>query len=383
MKKRLHILVCMVIMALAFAMPAQAAEATSVKINGNPLNVQPVLENGRTLVPMRAIFEALGASVEWDEQTKTVTAKKFTTEIKISIGGKALKNSEEVTLDVPAKIVDGKTLVPLRFVGEALGAQVEWDSNTKTISITTPPPFEQYLNALPFDASKLKDVDREAQFNITGKNAGSYVLKIKDQKITWEKGESKNPAIVVTTPEEIWLSVASRKLDPTQAYSRGLFKAEGSLAFFIEIIDAFITPKKAPAEQPAPASAPATPAPTTTAPTTSAPATPTAETPFEKYLNSLPLDASKIQGVDKVAQFIITGEHEGKYVLVIKDGKITWSKGTAENPAITVTTTEQVWLDVSSRKLDPATAFRDQKFTADGDVAFFTQIIGAFVVKKS
>lgn len=90
-------------------------------------DTQPIIENGRTLVPLRATFEALGADVQWNGDTQTVTATKGSTEIKLVIGGQALKDGQPVNLEVPAKIIDGRTMVPLRFVGEALGCQVGWD----------------------------------------------------------------------------------------------------------------------------------------------------------------------------------------------------------------------------------------------------------------
>jgi hypothetical protein len=97
--------------------------------------VPPVIEQGRTLVPLRAIFEALGADVKWDGSTQTVIAIKAGKEIKLIIGGQAYKNGQPVTLDVPAKIVDGRTMVPLRFVSEALGTSVRWEDATQTVSI--------------------------------------------------------------------------------------------------------------------------------------------------------------------------------------------------------------------------------------------------------
>lgn len=113
-----------------------------VKLNGKPMafDVNPVLEGGRVLVPLRAILESLGARVSWDDSTLTATAIKGSTSIKLQVGGKAWKNGREVTLEVPARVINGRTMVPLRFVGESMGAAVQWDSATKIISInyTTP-----------------------------------------------------------------------------------------------------------------------------------------------------------------------------------------------------------------------------------------------------
>lgn len=101
----------------------------------------PVIIQDRTFVPMRAIFEALGMSVEWDDSTKTVIAQGGSTILGLTVGDYNLyrltnNNRDAVfTLDVPAVIINGRTLVPLRALGEALDADVGWDSNTNTVTI--------------------------------------------------------------------------------------------------------------------------------------------------------------------------------------------------------------------------------------------------------
>ncbi len=109
-----------------------------VTVDGSLLvsDILPVNENGRVLVPLRAIFEGLGAQLSWDDLTKTATAKKGEAEIKImNDSSTAYKNNETVALDVPAKIINGRFLVPVRFISESLGCLVEWDENTKTVKI--------------------------------------------------------------------------------------------------------------------------------------------------------------------------------------------------------------------------------------------------------
>lgn len=94
----------------------------------------PVIENGRTLVPVRAIFEAIGATIVWDGETKTVTATKDDIKISLTVNKKtATKNGEEITLEVPAKIISGRTLVPVRFVADCFGVKVDWDSVMKKV----------------------------------------------------------------------------------------------------------------------------------------------------------------------------------------------------------------------------------------------------------
>lgn len=119
---------------------AAQASAITITVDGRKLasDTPPVIEQGRVLVPLRALFEALGASVEWDGKTQTVTGRKGSTTVRLVIGQKtAYVNGSPVTLDVPGKIIDGRTMVPLRFIGESLGADVDWDGATRTVIVRT------------------------------------------------------------------------------------------------------------------------------------------------------------------------------------------------------------------------------------------------------
>jgi len=117
---------------------APTSPPISVLLDGSPLvfDVPPQLINGRTMVPLRTIFEALGAEIKWDDATQTVTATKDDTVIKLTIGSTSpTVNGKVVTIDQPGVIVDGRTLVPLRFVAEALGVTVNWDGATSKVTI--------------------------------------------------------------------------------------------------------------------------------------------------------------------------------------------------------------------------------------------------------
>ncbi len=117
--------------------PAPNAEI-SVLLNSKKIEFDqlPVLEYGRTLVPLRAIFEALGASVQWDGATQTVTAVKGDTTVSLQIGSTSMYvNGVVKTLDVPAKLINSRTLVPVRAISEAFGCAVGWDGNTQTVII--------------------------------------------------------------------------------------------------------------------------------------------------------------------------------------------------------------------------------------------------------
>ncbi len=100
-----------------------------VNINGTYLDfdVDPIMQNNRVMVPMRKIFESLGATVEWNDSSKTITAKKDGKLIKLTIGSnQMLVNNNSIYLDAPATIVKSRALVPVRAVSEALEASVAW-----------------------------------------------------------------------------------------------------------------------------------------------------------------------------------------------------------------------------------------------------------------
>ena len=128
-------------LALAAALSIGAAGAASLVVDGAvvPSDVAPVVVNGRTLVPVRALFESLGATVDWDETTQTVTAAKEDTVISMQISSTAASvNGAAKVLDVPAQTIEGRTMVPARFAAESLDARVLWDNNTQSAYIITP-----------------------------------------------------------------------------------------------------------------------------------------------------------------------------------------------------------------------------------------------------
>lgn len=111
-----------------------------INIDGRELvtDVAPIIESGRTLLPLRAIFEALGAQVEWSPADETIKATRNSLTIVLKIGSNtAFKNGVAASIDVPPRIVNNRTLVPLRFVSEALGASVQWDGAKRQVSIGT------------------------------------------------------------------------------------------------------------------------------------------------------------------------------------------------------------------------------------------------------
>ena len=117
-----------------------ANDSINVTLNGETLvfDVAPQLIDNRTMVPLRKIFEAMGAVVDWNNDTQTVTATKGDKIVIATINSKNVYISGETkTLDVPPMIINDRTLVPVRFVAESFGANVNWDEVTKTVVINT------------------------------------------------------------------------------------------------------------------------------------------------------------------------------------------------------------------------------------------------------
>ncbi len=115
------------------------AEPT-IFLNGEELvfEVAPVIKDGRTLVPLRAIFEKIGADVTWDQENLTARAVKGDITVCLTIGSLYPKiNGETVKLDVPAQIINGRTMAPLRFVSEAFGGVVSLGGRTSSIFINS------------------------------------------------------------------------------------------------------------------------------------------------------------------------------------------------------------------------------------------------------
>ena len=140
------------------------AEDIRVQLDGRILQFdQPAARiAGRLMAPLRGIFEALEADVVYDPATRAIQATKGSRVIQLQMGSReALVDGRTVILDTPADTIEGRTMVPLRFVAEALGAEVKWDAATKTVKLSStgeqgsvaqtppPPPNSENANAQP------------------------------------------------------------------------------------------------------------------------------------------------------------------------------------------------------------------------------------------
>lgn len=109
---------------------------TSVDNVSYPLDVVPFIENGRTMVPFRALGNSLGASIDWVDTTKTVIYSKDSLVIEVPINSNQVKvNGQSITLDQGAMLINGRSYVPTRFISEQLGAEVIWISEKQEVNI--------------------------------------------------------------------------------------------------------------------------------------------------------------------------------------------------------------------------------------------------------
>lgn len=151
--RNLTLLICALMIVCFCALPA-FAQNQQITINvdglGVPFDTPPLLDNGRTLVPFRAIAEALNVAVTWDENTRKISAENNGVSVILQIGSNtAYRNNVPISLDVPPKIIEGRTLIPLRFFSEAYNCQVAWDGEKAEVKVISPP---QKMNVLGFYA---------------------------------------------------------------------------------------------------------------------------------------------------------------------------------------------------------------------------------------
>lgn len=113
--------------------------AIKVLVDGDPVafpDQGPVMRGSRVLVPLRGVFEKMGATVNWDRAKNTVTATGNGRTIVLPLGGtSATVDGKSMTLDQPAMVMRGRALVPLRFLSESLGATVDWRATDMTVTI--------------------------------------------------------------------------------------------------------------------------------------------------------------------------------------------------------------------------------------------------------
>lgn len=125
------------------------SSAINLVVSGSAIECDqaPVIVEGRTLIPLRAVAEAVGADVEWVANTKTVNIDSPVLSLALAIGADSMTATDKVAkadtvidVDVPAQIINGRTMVPVRVIAETLGLKVDWLEDTRTVSISVDAP---------------------------------------------------------------------------------------------------------------------------------------------------------------------------------------------------------------------------------------------------
>lgn len=212
--KKLTALILTLIMAIGILpMGVTASENIYVTVDGATLNFDqpPIMQNDRVLVPMRLIFEALGATVEWDEYNQYVKATKDQIDITMQIGNSTMvKNGEYITLDTAPILLNGRTLVPVRAVAESLDATVEWRGEINTVVIEKKVIPKRYATETVVYAP-------DAESIITDKDNNIYYIQ--DNKVmVYKNGLASVYADIEPTYDDVDISNISDTEDRFHVY---------------------------------------------------------------------------------------------------------------------------------------------------------------------
>lgn len=190
----------------------------SIVLDGQTINfeVAPAVENNRVLVPLRAIFEAMGATVTWNQVTQTATATMDNIKVILPLNSTApTVNGKVWPLDVPAKVVNQRTLAPLRFVGEALGGTATWDGEKYEITLTSPQSEQSKVVAVVItaDTVNLRSDPVVNNNNLAGSAKYGDRLKVLDNQNGWYQVSWNGEKVWVAG----WLVDVVREGEPSAA----------------------------------------------------------------------------------------------------------------------------------------------------------------------
>lgn len=225
------LLVCMLFTSVAVI---GVAEDITIQLDDEKIEcpVPARIENGRTMVPMRAIFEALGMEVKWNNEEKSVTATKGSDVIKLTVGEKMLYvNGEAEELDVAPYITDGTTLVPVRAISESLDATVEWNEKKHRVEIVT----AEYAAAKDDWKENVGEINvSDLTFKGEGVKVNGNTVEITVGGDFTVTGENENAMIYVNTKEKVKLRLSGVKLT----------NPKGPAIYFENVGEALITISK-------------------------------------------------------------------------------------------------------------------------------------------
>ena len=266
MKKKIlsvFVTVAVVITGLAGFSSVMANDDISVTLNGTKIDfdVKPQIVDGRTVVPLRKIFEEIGALVKWDGETQTVSARKNSKTITMTICSTNMQINkgdtddegnaviENVSLDVPAQVIDDRTLVPARAISEAFGLNVDWDDDTNTVIITDDDVNDDTwkentgtinLTDLTYTGDGIDIIDNQimitagGDFTITGTlDDGNITVKTNDKVKLRLSGASitsrTNPCIYIKEADKAYITITDgteNSLTALDSESNALYSKE-------------------------------------------------------------------------------------------------------------------------------------------------------------
>ena len=221
MKKTVLVFLCTLILLGLFSGIAGAEQPIRVVIDGESVSlyVNPVISEGRTLVPVREVVESMGGDIEWNGANKTVTIVRGNTNIVLVIDSRLAKvNDRDIILDVPATIYNGRTLIPVRFVSENLDAEVGWEAVSRTVTIKTPVNIDDEAFKILVEVSqKSKDIkqanmDIEGDIRLSGKGPDGPE-NVKLSLIGNLKADNEAPAFALNGKFTIHQGVVSEDLN--------------------------------------------------------------------------------------------------------------------------------------------------------------------------
>ncbi|MBQ3022593.1 MAG: carbohydrate-binding domain-containing protein, partial [Clostridia bacterium] len=249
MKKLLSVILCLSLaVSLLIGVSSVSADEIIVELDGKKVefDVKPKIIDGRTMVPLRKIFEEIGALVKWDNDTQTVSARKNKKTITLSIDSADLQIDkgdtdeegnpiyETVTLEVPAQIVSGRTLVPARAISESFGLDVDWDEDNKKVIITSDDDEDDSwkenigsinLDSMTYEGEGIEITNNQIKItqggdfavsgtlsdgNITISTKEKVKIRLSGAKIT----SSENPCIFVEDADKVYITLT----DGTENY---------------------------------------------------------------------------------------------------------------------------------------------------------------------
>ena len=228
--KKIVVSLLVLTMLLFIPVPALADADIDITIDGEEyiFTPPPFIVEGRTLVPMRAFFEALSAQVDWEPDTRTAIGMRDGITVRIPIDStEPTVNGQVVSIAVPARIVDSRTFIPLRFVGEAFGDDVQWDGTTRAITIN-----RTNGTTIPADESKA-NTDL-----LTIQQAKELIIKSSDQTFAFFndacEAEYYGEKVAFAQISPVLLQFWSQKMmGELSEYYEGIYPGHFNMPFFI------------------------------------------------------------------------------------------------------------------------------------------------------